>query len=85
MTTTIKSIPFVCAMALLTAAAAVPATARAAVHVDFGNVAVGYRDGYQDNHHQWHRWRQSDAAAYRGHYQKNYRDMNFRDDRNRAR
>ena len=72
------------AFALL-AAIAVPVAAQAGIQVDFGNVAVGYRDGYQDNHHQYHRWnRKSDAVAYRSHNQQNYRDMNYRDDHNRA-
>lgn len=81
-----KSFQRIFPIALLTATIAVPAVAQAAVHVDFGNVAVGYRDGYQDNHHQWHHWRHpSDAVTYRSHHQQNYRDMNFRDDHNRAR
>ena len=77
-----KTFKRVCALALLTATVAVPAVA--AVHIDFGNVAVGYRDGYQDNHHQYHHWRRSDAVTYRSHNQQNYRDMNYRDDHNRA-
>lgn len=82
----IKAIPLACTVALLTSAAAIPAAARAAVNIDFGNVAVGYRDGYQDNRHQWHHWnRRSDAVAYRSRYQQSYRDMNFRDDHNRVR
>jgi hypothetical protein len=83
MNMTFKRFQRVCAFALLTATLAVPAMA--AVHVDFGNVSVGYRDGYQDNHHRWHAWRQSDAKAYRSHNQQNYRDMNHRDDHDRAR
>jgi hypothetical protein len=79
-----KTFQRIASFALL-AAIAVPAAAQAAVVVDFGNVAVGYRDGYQDNHHQYHRWsHKSDGAAYRSHNQQNYRDMNYRDDHNRA-
>ena len=80
---TFKNFQRIGMFALLAAAIAVPTMA--AVHVDFGNVSVGYRDGYQDNHHQYHSWRQSDAKAYRSHSQQNYRDMNYRDDHNRAR
>lgn len=81
-----KNVRRICTFTLLTVAIAVPAVAQAAVHVNFGNVSVGYRDGYQDNHHQWHRWsHRSDAVAYRSHNKQNYRDMNFRDDHNRAR
>jgi hypothetical protein len=77
MNKTFKNIGRVCAFALMTAAIAVPTVVQAAVHVDFGNVSVGYRDGYQDNHHQWHRWsHRSDAVAYRSHNQQNYRDKN---------
>jgi hypothetical protein len=83
MNRTFKSFQRICSLALLTAAITVPAIA--AVHVDFGNVSVGYRDGYQDNNHKWHHWRQADAKAYRSHNQQNYRDMNYRDDRNRDR
>ena len=82
----LKTIPLTCTVVLLVSAALVPAAARPIVQVDFGNVAVGYRDGYQDNRHHWHHWnRRADAVAYRSHYQQNYRDMNFRDDRNRGR
>ena len=81
-----KTVQRVCSFALLTATIAGPAVAEAAVRVDFGNVTVGYRDGYQDIHHQWHHWRnRSDAVAYRSHRQQNDRDMNFRDDHHRSR
>jgi hypothetical protein len=82
MNRTFRNFQRICSFALLAATIAVPAVA--AVHVDFGNVSVGYRDGYQDNHHQYHTWHQSDAKAYRNHNQQNYRDMNYRDDHNRA-
>ena len=83
---TFKRFQRICSFALMTAAITVPTLAQAAVHMNFGNVSVGYRDGYQDNHHKWHRWSHpSDAAAYRSHNQQNFRDMNFRDDHNRAR
>jgi hypothetical protein len=79
-----KNFQRIASFALL-AAIAVPAVAQAAVVVDFGNVAVGYRDGYQDNHHRYHRWsHKSDGAAYRSQNQQNYRDMNYRDDHNRG-
>ena len=76
-----KTVPCICSFALLTASIAGPAAAEAAVRVDFGTVTVGYRDGYQNNHHQWHHWHhRSDVVAYRSNHQQNYRDMNFRDD-----
>jgi hypothetical protein len=85
MNKTFKSFQRICSFALLTVAIAIPTMAQAAVHVNFGNISVGYRDGYQDNHHRYHRWSHpSDAVAYRSHNQQNYRDMNYRDDHNRA-
>lgn len=85
MTKTFKNLPRISVFALLIATIAAPTVVQAAVHVNFANVSVGYRDGYQDNHHQWHRWsHKSDAVAYRSRNQQNYRDMNFRDDRNRG-
>src|ERR1700750_3063868 len=50
------------------------AAARAAVSIDFGNVAVGYRDGYYDQGHRYHRWGRADAARYRGQFHDHYRD-----------
>lgn len=44
------------------------ASANAAIHArfDIGNVSAGYRDGYYDNDHHWHHWRnQRDMARYR--------------------
>ena len=75
-----ETVQRICLFALLTAAIAGSAAAEAAVRLDFGSIGVGYRDGYQDNHHQWHHWRhRSDAVAFRSHHRQNYRDMNFRD------
>ena len=37
----------------------------ATVAVDFGNVSVGFADGYRDNNNGWHSWRASDASRYR--------------------
>ena len=46
-------------IAIAGATLAMSGTANAASHVtfDFGNVALGYSDGYYDNDHRWHRWR----------------------------
>ena len=36
------------------------------ISVDTGGIAFGYRDGYWDNSHQWHKWRhRNDYRAYR--------------------
>lgn len=48
----------------------------------FDNIAFGYRDGYWDNGHRWHRWSNDRAARnYRSHYSTNYRDWNHDRDR----
>jgi hypothetical protein len=72
------------ALSLLPFAAAAPASARerAVVGFDFGNVAFGFRDGYWDQGHRWHRWHnRRDAVGYRTQYGDHYRDMSH----NRAR
>ena len=44
--------------AIAGAAISFSGTANAAVGInfDFGNVDVGYSDGYYDHAHHWHRW-----------------------------
>ena len=37
----------------------------AGIAIDFGNVSVGYADGYRDSNNGWHSWRKADAAKYR--------------------
>ncbi len=45
------------------------------VSFQFGDVAYGYRDGYWDNSHRWHKWRnRGDHDSYRNHQGNNYRD-----------
>ena len=47
------------ALMVMTAAGmsmATPSNAAVGVSFDFGNVALGYSDGYYDNGHRWHRW-----------------------------
>ena len=78
----LKSMLFVSALATLPLTVTLPAAARAGVTVDFGNVAVGYRDGYRDQNHRYHRWtHRQDAVTYRTQYHDNYRDMNHDRDR----
>lgn len=60
----------------LPVASSLPSEARATVSVDFGNVAVGYRDGYRDQKQQYHAWAHKDAETYRVQHKENYRDMN---------
>ena len=61
-----------------------PAAARAAVAIDFGNIAVGYRDGYYDQGHRYHHWGRADATRYRGQYRDHYRDMAHTRDHDRG-
>jgi hypothetical protein len=47
------------------------------VSFNFGDVAYGYRDGYWDNSHAWHNWRnRGDHDNYRNHQGNNYRSGN---------
>lgn len=47
-----------------------------AISFGIGDVAVGYRDGYWDNRHSWHHWRNDhDYQDYRGNG-NNYHDWN---------
>jgi hypothetical protein len=41
----------------------------------FGDVAIGYQDGYWDNSHRWHKWRnRGDHDNYRRQHGDNYRN-----------
>ena len=33
-----------------------PALAQVGISLNFGDVALGYQDGYYDGHHRWHNW-----------------------------
>jgi hypothetical protein len=68
----------------MSASAATPAIARTGVSIDLGNIAVGYRDGYYDRSHSYHRWGHADAMRYRDRYHDNYRDMAHSRDHNRG-
>jgi hypothetical protein len=50
---------------------------RPAVTVNFGNVGIGYRDGYMGNDHSWHRWEhRNDYVSYRSNHRGQYHDWN---------
>ncbi|HEY2068148.1 MAG TPA: hypothetical protein VGG48_01225 [Rhizomicrobium sp.] len=73
---TIKAALVASALALSAVSVAAPASAAVGVSIDFGNVAVGYNDGYWDNDHHWHRWaHREDLAAYRAAHAEHYHDM----------
>jgi len=71
----LKSIMLGSVLTILPLTVTLPAAARPAVTIDFGNVAVGYRDGYRDQNHRYHPWARNQAQAYRTKYRDNYRDM----------
>jgi len=51
--------------------------ARAGISFDFGDVAFAYRDGYWDNDHRWHKWRNGrEHQDYRNRHGDNYRNGN---------
>jgi len=55
----------------------------AVIALDFGSVAYGYRDGYWDNDHQWHRWsNDNDYRTYRDRHGSSYHDWNHDRDQN---
>lgn len=72
----IQAALFASVFALVPLASSLPSEARATVAIDFGNVVVGYRDGYRDQKQQYHRWARRDADSYRAQHSENYRDMN---------
>jgi hypothetical protein len=47
------------------ALAASGSASAAGVAIDFGNVSVGYADGYRDANNGWHSWRATDARKFR--------------------
>ena len=88
MTNFLKNAAIAVTMAAIAFSAAAPASARArqnnsAVSFSIGNVAFGYRDGYWDNGHTWHNWRNnSDYRSYRGHQGSSYHNWNHTRDAN---
>jgi len=79
----LKAVLLVSVIALVPTLASVTPSAAVGVAIDFGNVTMGYRDGYYDRDHRYHRWARKDAVAYRAHNQDHYRDMTHDKDRNR--
>jgi hypothetical protein len=50
---------------------------RPSVTIGFGNVGIGYRDGYMGNDHSWHRWQhRNDYVSYRRDHRGQYHDWN---------
>jgi hypothetical protein len=56
---------------------------RPVISVGLGNVAFGFRDGYWDNGHRWHHWRnRRDHDNYRGRSDSHYNNYNHDRDSN---
>jgi hypothetical protein len=52
---------------------------RPAITVGFGDVGIGYRNGYMGNDHSWHRWQhRNDYVSYRRDHRSQYHDWNHR-------
>ena len=47
------------------------------VSVGFADIGFGYSDGYWDNEHRWHQWRNNgERASYRNYQGNHYNDWN---------
>ena len=57
------------------------ANAAPAIRFDFGNVSLGYSDGYWDNAHKWHSWRRGELARYRTEHRDTYHGWRHDDKR----
>ena len=55
------------------------------VAVDLGGIAFGFNDGYWDNGHHWHHWRnRHEMRRYRGHNHDGWHDYNHDRDSNQG-
>ena len=71
----------VLAASAFVAAANAPAAAAPTIRFDFGNVQLGYSDGYWDNGHKWHAWRRGELARYRAEHRDTYHAWRHNDRR----
>jgi hypothetical protein len=61
-------------------AAAPPACAQIGISLNFGDVGIAYQDGYWDQAHHWHKWRNNDDwTKYRQAHPENYHDWRHDD------
>jgi hypothetical protein len=66
----LSAVTSICAIA-----AVPPALAGVGISLDFGDVAIGYQDGYYDSHHRWHHWAHPDDYKAYGHaHPEHYHD-----------
>jgi len=55
------------------------------VGIDLGGIAFGFNDGYWDNGHHWHHWRNnSERRHYRSHNSGNWHAWNHDRDSNQG-
>jgi hypothetical protein len=60
------------------------AQARVTVGFNFGDVGIGYSDGYYDRGQRWHNWRRHDDMTYwRRSHLRDYHDWRHDDSRHR--
>ena len=79
---TIKMAHIALAMGSSTLGVAAPVMAQVVVVAPAGGIAFGYRDGYWDRAHAWHRWEnRRAAAAWRAENREHY--YAYRHDRDR--
>jgi hypothetical protein len=70
------------AMGMAVLAATPQASAQMGISLNFGDVGIAYQDGYWDQQHHWHAWRNNnDWTAYRSAHPENYHDWKH-DDKN---
>ena len=69
------------ALSALVGAVIVPAAGAATLGINFGNVSLGFSDGYWDNNHRWHKWGRGELARYRTVHRDTYHAWRH-DDRN---
>jgi|SRR5690242_20708026 hypothetical protein len=81
MFSTVRLVCLASALALATPAAA----GSIGIYFNTGDVAFAYRDGWWDQNHRWHPWRnQNEWRWYRAHYARNYYDWNHSRDRDQG-
>jgi hypothetical protein len=72
------------AMSTAVLATGTPAVAQIGISLNFGDVGIAYQDGYWDQAHHWHKWRNNDDwTKYRQAHPENYHDWRHDDPHHR--
>jgi hypothetical protein len=69
------------AVSALVAIGNAPVASAATLGFNFGNVSLGFSDGYWDNNHRWHNWRRGELARYRSEHRDTYHAWRHNDRR----